>query len=467
MQYWITTIGCKINQYESRGVARLLDLRGCAEAASPEDARLHVVNTCCVTSRSMQKCRKAIRRALHRSGGNRLLVLGCYSTYDARTVSEIIEESPGPPRNVLILGHHQNVSEQVADWLEDDNGRTDTAAIAEQNPSTIEQRRAEALRMGRAGTRNLPLIHRFSGRQRAFVKVQDGCDSFCSYCIVPYTRPVLWSKDMPEVIRECGRLVRSGHREIVLCGTRLGAYGRSSGTNRTVPNSDPLAELVKGVAAVDGVVRVRLSSLSPEDVSDRLLQAAAESTIIAPHFHIPLQSGSDRILKAMNRNYTAHEFLTTVSRIRKYLKNPAITTDIIVGHPGETASDFLMTEDVSRRAAFSRIHAFPFSPVRPTASWRQYAKEGIDPETARKRMASVRSLAETLAKQYRKAFAGAVVEGIAESPGRNHTAMRAVTERYLTVRFLPGNRRPAELAGTVVPLRITDVSGTILEGEIV
>lgn len=467
MKYWITTIGCKINQCESQGVARLLDERGCAEARSPEEACLHVVNTCCVTSRSMQKCRKAIRRAIHLLGGDRLLVLGCYSTYDARTLRDIIEESPDPPPNVLILGHHRNVGEQIAGWLEGSTGGTDTAAVAEHDPSTVEQRREEALRRETAGTRNLPLIHRFSGRQRAFVKVQDGCNSFCSYCIVPYTRPVLWSKDMRAVIRECGQLVASGHREIVLCGTRLGAYGRSNGTDRTVPNSDSLPELVKGVAAVDGVLRVRLSSLSPEDVSDSLLQIMAESAVAAPHFHIPLQSGSDRILKAMNRNYTADEFLATVSRIRKYLEYPAITTDIIVGHPGETASDFRMTEDVARRAAFSRIHAFPFSPVRPTASWRQYGTEGVCPETVQERMASLRSLAEKLAMQYRNGFAGSVVDGIAESPGKNETAMRAVTERYLTVRFLPRNRHPAELAGTVVPLRITNVSGAILEGEIV
>ena len=308
----------------------------------------------------------------------------------------------------------------------------------------------------------------FPDRQRAIVKVQDGCDAFCAYCIVPYTRSVVWSRSISQITAECRALVAAGHKEIVLSGVFLGAYGRRTALRRRWGRSEaPLIELVRAVAAIEGLWRLRLSSLEPADLTDDLLCLWRELPNLAPHFHLPLQSGSAEILRRMNRQYTPTEYRRTVERLRNALDRPALTTDIIAGFPGESDGDFAETIAVARLAGFSKIHAFPFSAIEGTAAWSRRS-EAPPAEVVKARMARLGALEAEMAAAYRRQFVGDVMEGLVERAreGRSQPRTRqAMTDRYLTVRF--GAPREADLTGQVVALRITAVTKTGLLGRLV
>jgi threonylcarbamoyladenosine tRNA methylthiotransferase MtaB len=206
-------------------------------------------------------------------------------------------------------------------------------------------------------------LQEFSGQTRAFLKVQDGCDGFCSYCIIPHTRPNISFKPIEQVLSEAQNLVRAGHKEIILTGIFLGAYGLDTVKRKKWPDDENplLAELLEKVAQVPNLKRIRLSSLEPADVTNRLLDVMKNHSNIMPHLHLSLQSGSDKILKKMNRQYTIKDFLNSIENINSQLDRPAITTDIIVGFPGETSQDFAQSLSVAKFAGFSKIHIFPFS----------------------------------------------------------------------------------------------------------
>ncbi len=318
------------------------------------------------------------------------------------------------------------------------------------------------------GAETLESIRVFAGRQRAFVKVQDGCDAFCTYCIVPHLRRRVWSRPGDEVVAEVEALVAGGHREIVLCGVSLGAYGQPT-TDRARWTSPPaLGGLLRRVAEVDGLWRVRLSSLHPADVTDELLAVFAECPTVAPHLHLPLQSGGDRVLERMNRRYTAAEFLAAVAAFRGILDRPAVTTDVIVGFPGEDEQDFQATLDVAAEAGFCKIHVFPFSPRRGTPVWPQ-RQDAPPTDVVKARCRRLTQLEGQLARAFRAAFIGRTVEVLAERPNTRTPRGfgRGLTDRYVEVTFPAGDARPAELAGRILRVRITGPATTGLAGEIV
>jgi len=320
--------------------------------------------------------------------------------------------------------------------------------------------------------RNIPAgerlagIDRFAGRQRAFVKVQDGCDAFCTYCIVPYTRCDVRSRTPDAVEDECRRLVAAGHREIVLSGVFLGAFGRKTALRRRWARNErsKLPDLLRRVARIDGLWRVRLSSLEPGDLSEDLLAVCRAEPAVAPHFHLPLQSGSQRILRRMNRQYTVGQFRRTIARLRERMDRPAVTTDVIVGFPGETDEDFAATLDVARWAEFAKIHAFAFSAVEPTAAW-QWRKEAPPRAVVRRRLEQLGELEVELAACYRRQFVGLTMEGLVERsrPGRGGLR-RAMTDRYLAVDFQAPPGRG--LTGKVVKLRIDRATDKGLDGTL-
>jgi len=494
LRFAITTLGCKVNQYDGQALAAALRSAGFLpadrDAGGPVD--LVVVNTCCVTTTAMRKSRQAIRRALRRSPAAAVLVAGCYADYDAQRIRALLAERNVPPEKVALAGHHDDVAARVEQFarrlrrgesplLEPDRGRPklraehrgdnvcmsaprDARIIA--SPTSMRTRRKAAVKANVPGAAHLPPLERFAARQRAFVKVQDGCDAFCAYCIVPYTRPRVWSRSPAEILDECRRLVAAGHREIVLCGVFLGAFGRTTAIRRRWDDSPPpLPRLLRDVAAIDGLWRVRLSSIDPGDVTDELLDAARELPNFAPHFHLPLQSGSQKILRRMNRQYAVEDYRRTIERVRSALDRPAITTDVIVGFPGESDDDFAATLEVARFAGFAKIHAFPFSPVEPTAAW-TYRHEAPPPNVVRARMAALAELGAQLARQFRRRFVGEVLEGLVERPRRAAASRQAMTDRYLTVTF--PLRGANDLTGRIVRLRIESVTldglaGTLLE----
>ena len=311
-------------------------------------------------------------------------------------------------------------------------------------------------------------LKRFPNRQRAIVKVQDGCDAFCAYCIVPYTRPVVWSRDVGRITAECEALVAAGHREIVLSGVFLGAYGRQTALRRQWGQSEaPLTELIRAVAEIEGLWRLRLSSLEPADLTDDLLGLWRDLPNLAPHFHLPLQSGSSRVLQRMNRQYTAEEYCRTVEHLHGALDRPALTTDIIVGFPGESDGDFDQTISVARQAGFSKIHTFPFSAIEGTAAWSRRS-EAPPAEEVKARMARLGALEADMAAAYRCQFVGDVLEGVVEGARARRDrpqSRQAMTDRYLTVRF--GAPRENDLTGQVVSLRIAAATKTGLRGTLI
>jgi len=492
--YSLATLGCKVNQYDGNAVAWILRRAGWAEAEPDGPADLVVVNTCCVTATAMRKSRQVIRKTVRKSPNAAVLVVGCYSDYDAKRIGKVLSSAGVPPDRAIIAGHHARLVSLIEGFLDrlsaDPNkpsmgsadrvtGQSDgqgnevcmsadglAPGATSPDPTSMRQRRMLAVKKNIPPCERLGEIDRFAGHQRAFVKVQDGCDAFCTYCIVPYTRCHVWSKPIDAVEDECRRLVGAGHREIVLSGVFLGAFGRKTALRRRWGKNErsKLPDLLRRVARIDGLWRVRLSSLEPGDLSEELLAVCDAEPTVAPHFHLPLQSGSQRILRRMNRQYDAGQFRRTIARLRERLDNPAVTTDIIVGFPGETDEDFAATLDVARWAEFAKIHAFAFSAVEPTAAW-QWRKETPPRAVVRRRLEQLAELEAELAAGYRRRFVGRTMEGLVERsrPGRNELR-RAMTDRYLTVDFqAPPAKR---LTGKVVKLRIDRASDKGLDATL-
>src|SRR5262245_57904737 len=310
----LVTLGCKVNQYETQYVKETLEINGYREADESERADLCIVNTCTVTGEGDAKSRAAVRKLHLRNPDAAIVVMGCYATRDPDTVAQL----PGVVRVVTDKG---KLAEELADF----------------------------------GVTELPAgITRFDDHQRAFVKVQDGCLLNCTYCIIPSVRPVLRSRTLEAIAREVAELVANGYPEIVLTGVHLGHYGIDESKGRPKAQWRRLWHLLDMLDALPGDFRVRLSSLEAAEARDDLVRAMAQSPRVVPHLHLCLQSGSDRILRAMKRRYTSAGFLRRVERIKRALDMPAFTTDVIVGFPGESDADFEATLDVAREVGFAK-----------------------------------------------------------------------------------------------------------------
>ena len=316
------TLGCKVNQYETQLVREGLLGIGYRDASGQQAANLCIVNTCTVTREGDAKSRQAIRRLARENPESRIVVMGCYATR--------------APDELAVL---PNVSEVVTDKRE--------------IPDLL----------GRFGVIDIPSgISQFGDRHRAYVKVQDGCLLRCSYCVIPFVRPGLYSRPVESILQEIRRLTDNGYREIVLTGIHLGHYGVEGNWNKPKAEWLRLSHLLGQVAELKGDFRVRLSSIEATEVTRELIHVMAEyRDRVCPHFHICLQSGSDRILRRMKRRWSTRTFRHRCQLIRESLDQPALTTDIIVGFPGETERDFQATCQLVREIGFSKTHVFPFS----------------------------------------------------------------------------------------------------------
>ncbi len=321
------TLGCKVNQYETEFVREGLVSIGYRDAGPDEQADLCIVNTCTVTQEGDSKSRRVIRRLARDNPHSRIVVMGCYAT---RAPDEV--------------AHLPQVAEVVTDKRE--------------LPDLL----------GRFGVVDIPSgISGFGNRHRAYVKVQDGCLLRCSYCIIPQVRPQMASRPMPPILDEVRRLHRNGYREIVLTGVHLGHYGVDWNANKPKHEWTRLANLVEEIVKLDGDFRIRLSSIEATEVTRELLRVMRDHRDrICPHLHICLQSGSDRILRRMRRRWGARMFVDRCGMVADALDRPALTTDIIVGFPGETEADFEASCQVAREVGFSKVHVFPFSGRRGT-----------------------------------------------------------------------------------------------------
>jgi threonylcarbamoyladenosine tRNA methylthiotransferase MtaB len=323
----VATLGCKVNQYETELVRQGLQRAGFTDCSESETADVCIVNTCTVTSEGDAKSRQVVRRLNRQNPDARIVVMGCYATRAADEVSKL----PG-------------VTEVVTD-----------------------KRELPDL-MSRFGVIDIPTgLDGFSGRQRAYVKVQDGCLLRCSYCIIPHVRPKLTSRPSDHIVDEVRRLTDAGHREVVLTGIHLGHYGVDWNRNKPKDQWIRLAHLLRELCQLSGEFRIRLSSIEATEVTRELISVMSDySDRIVPHLHLCLQSGSDSVLRRMRRRWGTRMFLDRCRLLRESLDSPAITTDVIAGFPGETEAEFEQTLETCDAAGFSKIHAFPFSPRRGT-----------------------------------------------------------------------------------------------------
>lgn len=420
-----TTLGCKVNQYDTQAMLEAFERHGYAAAAPGAPADVYVVNTCTVTGTGDKKSLQIIRRCRRRNPQAELVVAGCL----AQRMGEALRETGAR----LILGTQHRA--RVVELLE--------KAIAE-NTQIVAVDAVE-------GVPYEPLsIHSHEGHTRAVMKIQEGCDNRCTYCIIPSVRGSIRSRPLEEITREAEALARAGFVELVLTGIHLTSYGRDL-------DGRPTLDRAVKAACVPGVSRVRLGSLEPRVATPGFVKALRSLPQLCPQFHLALQSGSDAVLRRMKRGYNTAQFLAAVERIRAAWPDAAFTTDVIVGFPGETEEEFAQTLDFCARVGFARLHVFPFSPreTTPAADMPDQVPESVKAERVKRLIA----LGEVLSRQYHQRFVGRVSPVLLEE--RDENGVTGYTPEYICVRV------PQGPTGSVVPVRLTGVSPEGMLGEII
>lgn len=371
----LVTLGCKVNQYETEFVREGLLGIGYRDATAEQPADLCIVNTCTVTAEGDSKSRQVIRRLGRENPAAKIVVMGCYATRAPEDVAQL----PG-------------VTEVVTDKRE--------------LPDLL----------GRFGVTDIPTgISGFGRRHRAYVKVQDGCLLRCSFCIIPHVRPQLTSRPTQHILDEVRRLVDNGYREVVLTGIHLGHYGVDWNRGQPKANWVRLSHLLGKIVDLPGDFRVRLSSIEATEVTRELIDVMADrGDKICPHLHISMQSGSDSVLRRMRRRWGRRRFLDRCELVRRRLDQPALTTDVIVGFPGETDAEFAETVETCREAGFSKIHIFPFSARRGTPA--AELPEQLPKSLKRQRLAELASVETELRDGYFASLRGRSLRVLVESP---------------------------------------------------
>ena len=393
------TLGCKVNQTETEALEKLFQDAGYVVVPFKAEADIYVVNTCTVTHLSDSKSRQAVRRARRTNPDAVIVVTGCYAQVAAEEIFAI-------PEVDLVIGTHarESLPQLVVQAKEK---RLNCVSPLEEKECFEE----------------LPAAQN-SSRTRAFLKVQEGCRQFCSYCIVPYARGPLYSLPAKKAIDETKRLSDQGYSELVLTGVNLGAYGND------LPETQTLSELISLIAPIQGIARIRLSSVEPTEITGELIDEISSNNKVCRHLHIPLQSGSDEILQRMNRKYRAAEYYYLLNCLLERVPGIALTTDVIVGFPGETEAHFLHTLSLVERLGFSRLHVFKYSPRRgtPAAGFSGQVPANVKEERSRRLIA----LGEELAARYRASFIGRIVQVLFEketAPGQ----YSGLSEHYLRI----------------------------------
>jgi threonylcarbamoyladenosine tRNA methylthiotransferase MtaB len=425
------TIGCKLNQHETNDIERQFAERGWRPIAFGEPADVVVVNTCTVTVQSDSRCRAALRKARRESPGATVIATGCFAQAQPGAIAAM-------PEVDLVLGNREK--EVVFDHL-DAAGRPRA------------QRVAAAAHAPGAKPAFAP-VTAFAGHTRAFVKIQDGCDAGCAYCIVPLARGPNRSLAAAAVVARMTGLVAAGYREMVLTGVHLGSWGRDLEPAQT------FAGLLARLVAIPGLERLRLSSLEPTEFSPDLLDLLAASPAICPHLHIPLQSGSAAVLKSMRRPCGPEAFARVVERLARTLPDPGLGADVIAGFPGERERDFEDSVSLIRSLPLTYLHVFPFSP-RPGTPAAAMGNQVPAPERER-RAGVLRELGREKARAFRERHVGRTVRALVQGqPGRRRGATHGLTGNYLTVYV----RATQEDVGGFRNLRVTRHEGGKLHGE--
>lgn len=381
------TLGCKVNSYETEGMRELLLRAGAVEVEFESEADIYVVNTCSVTNMADRKSRQMLHRAKKKNPSALLVAAGCY-------VQAAGEELAAKEGIDLIVGNNQKAC--IVDLVEEALEHRGNVGCA-------------LLEIGKEKVYEELEIETVTERTRAYIKIEDGCNQFCSYCIIPYVRGRVRSRKEEEILREIIRLAKNGYKEVVLTGIHLSSYGLSKFDDALANVEDssktvlPLLALLKKVQGIEGIERIRLGSLEPRIMTEGFVRELASLSKICPHFHLSLQSGCDATLKRMNRKYTTGEYFDAVEMLRTYFDHPAITTDIIVGFPGETEEEFEETLQFAKRIAFSQIHIFKYSRRAGTVADRM--KDQVPEQIKSKRSDALEEVEKVLREAYVSGFA--------------------------------------------------------------
>ena len=435
------TLGCKVNQADTASMENLFLRAGHQIVSFDGDADVYIINTCVVTNTGQRKSRQTIHRAIRKNPNAVIVVTGCYP----QTAAEEVKAIAGVD---LIIGNQDRA--QIVKMVEErlQHRQVDTCdAVHKLTASTEFEEMA-------AGD--------ITDKTRAFLKIQEGCNQFCTYCIIPYARGPLRSRSLSGIRTETERLVSAGFKEIVLIGIHLGCYGKEN------PGGATLYDAVKTVLAVPGVQRVRLGSLESVEVEPRLLELMREDSRFCRHLHLPLQSGCDKILQAMHRPYSTAKFKSLLADIRAAVPDIAVTTDVIVGFPGETEEDFAATCKFSESCGFSKMHIFPFSSrkIFPFSSRKGTPAEkfaGAVTEAVKKdRADALGKIDETMHRSFLQGMVGQTAEVLFEQPAGEY--FEGLTGNYQRV-FVKSEGK--NLGGEILPVKITAFDGEKLLGELI
>lgn len=399
MKFQIYTLGCKVNTYESNVMRDALLNKGYFEVGLKEKADITIINTCTVTNTADSKSMKVIRQAIRRNENAIIVVCGCLVQNKKEEVSKIDGVD-------IVIGNinKSKIVEYIEKYIEEKKQEVDVRNIMDTNFEPM-------------------MLNNFN-KTRAFVKIQDGCNNFCSYCIIPYTRGNVRSKDKQSVLKEIQLLVDEGHKEVVLTGIHTGNYGAEFADYK-------FADLLKDIVKIDKLERLRISSIEITEINDDVMEVIKENNILVDHMHIPLQSGSDAVLKRMNRKYDKEYFINKIKKLRKIRPNISITTDVIVGFPGETKEEFEETIETIKKIEFTKLHVFPYSKREGTKA---AVMDGqVDENIKKKRVKILLQLSKELEYNYMEKFIGKKVIFIPEMAKEDYIIGH--TGNFLNVKY--------------------------------
>ena len=426
------TLGCKVNQYETEAMLEMFEKEGYAQVDNEEFADVYVINTCTVTHMSDRKSRQYIRRMKKKNPDAIIAVVGCYSQVSPEEILEIEEVN-------LVMGTNERrtIVEEIK--------KLDASKKVSTVDDIMKVRAFEEIEISQS-----------NGKTRAFMKIQDGCDRFCSYCIIPYARGgKVRSRSMESILEEVKKLVSNGYKEFVLTGIHVASYGKDLEEEQM-----NLLNVIKEINKVEEVQRIRLSSVEPVLFTDEFVREVCKMKKVCPHYHLSLQSGCDETLNRMNRRYTTKEYKEIVDRLRKNIPNVAITTDVIVGFPGETNDEFNKTYEFLKDIELSQMHIFKYSPRKGTPA----ATMGnqIDPQMKQFRSEKLLNLSKENFNKFANKFIGKELEVLFEQNIVDNK-YEGLTPNYIRV-VVDSNK---DIQGQILKVKISDVKNEYVEGILV
>jgi threonylcarbamoyladenosine tRNA methylthiotransferase MtaB len=438
----LITFGCKVNQYDTQSMQETVQRNGYTVVDENESADIYFINTCTVTHIADQKARQAIRRAIRKNPNAKVLVTGCYAESDREAIANI-------PGVSLVFGNREkaNLQEYLVGIHANEVTEGDSPLL-QIKPVQHDPIREHA-RFSHMGVSGL------TQRTRALIKIQDGCSAFCTYCIIPYVRGRMTSRPLDDVVEEAEQIAANGYKEVVITGVHMGTYGKD------IRRKSTLVDILEQVHSIEGIERIRFSSIEPMNFPDDLVDRMAFLHKCMPHLHLPLQSGSDKTLNRMRRQYTTAGYTRLVEKLRLAIPEVAVTTDVMVGFPGETDVDFEDSLQFVEEIGFSQLHVFRYSPREGTAA-AEYPNQ-TPPHVSAERSKAMIELGKGLRNKFRRRMLGKTLDVLVEdSKEGENRQLAGFTGNYLRVLL----DCPNSAINRILPVKLLALDGDFIQGEV-